>query len=432
MMKNILKTTCLIAAMISPTALLAEPVKIDQVEAIVNKNVIMQSDVNSLISAVKLNYKDSGQALPPLATLKKQVIEKLILNSLQLQMAEQLGMKVSESQLEQTVVNIAKGKNQSLEQLKAELEGRGESYAEFRANVREELIISEVRRIQVRRRINISDQEVDALLVQINSQGQQETQYRIGHIMFSLSGDATSEQINSANAKAERVISELKSGSDFSSLALAESEGPKALQGGDWGWMNINEMPTLFAEAVAGHKRGKIIGPFKSGSGLHVLKIQDLKGQESVMTTEVNARHILVKPSIILSDEKAKSLLDKYRRQIINGEAEFADLAKAHSEDPGSAVKGGELGWADPGIYVPAFKSEVERLSMRDISEPFRSTHGWHIVQLIGKRTTDVTEQANKQKAYQILFNRRFNEEAQTWLNELREEAYIKILDKDV
>ncbi|MDO6527749.1 MULTISPECIES: peptidylprolyl isomerase SurA [unclassified Motilimonas] len=431
MIKKLLSYTFSASLFFGSVGIQAAPVELDKVAAVVNKDVIMQSQVEALSAEVKRQYQAQQQPLPKASVLNKQVLEKLIQDSLQIQIAEQLGMKISDAQLEQTILNIAKDKNQTLPELQADLASQGVSYAEFRHSVREELLIAEVSRIQVRRRINISEQEVDNLLKMVHAQDGKELEYRIGHIMLKLNEDASAKEIEQVTNKAENVLTRLKSGADFSELALAESQGPKALDGGDWGWMNINDMPTLFAKAVEGAKAKDIIGPLKSSNGLHIIKVLETKGQTKITSTEVNARHILIKPSIILSDEKAKQLLDKYRKQIIAGQADFSELAKAHSEDPGSAVKGGDLGWANPEMYVPAFKDEVLRLDMRELSQPFRSVHGWHLVQVMGKRSTDITEQANKQKAYQVLFNRRFSEESQNWLNEIREEAYVKIMDEE-
>lgn len=430
-MKNVLLTAVSASMAFISAFSSAAPVELDEVAAVVNQDVIMQSEVDKLTENVRQQYLQAGKDAPEINALKKQVLEKLIADNLQLQAADRLGIKISDAQLEQTILSIAKEQNLSVAQLQNKLAKDGTSVAEFRHSVEEELLISDVSRVQVRRRINISEQEVEQLLTMVNQQQQEQSQYRVGHIMLKLDNDASSEELSQVTNKIKQILADVNAGSDFEALALANSQGPKALQGGDWGWMNLNDMPTLFAEAISGGKKGQVFGPIKSGAGMHILKIIDVKGKQVVTSTEVNARHILIKPSVILSDAKAKEVLDKYRRQILNGDKDFAELAKQHSEDPGSAIKGGELGWADPSLYVPAFKDEVLRLEMREISQPFRSVHGWHIVQLIGKRTADITDQANKQRAYQIIFNRRFNEEREAWVNELREEAYIQIMQAE-
>ena len=321
MIKKLLSYTFSASLLLSGAGLQAAPVEIDKVAAIVNKDVIMQSQVTSLAAQVKRQYQAQQQPMPNASALNRQVLEKLIQDSLQVQMAEQLGMKISDAQLEQTILNIAKDKNQTLTELQADLAAQGVSYAEFRHSVREELLVAEVSRIQVRRRINISDQEIDNFIGMINAQDTKQLQYHIGHIMLKLNEDDSADNITRVTDKAEKILARLKSGANFNEVALAESQGPKALEGGDWGWMGVNDMPTLFAAAVQGARANDIIGPFKSSNGLHIIKILDAKGQTKVTSTEVNARHILIKPSIILSDAKAKELLDKYRRQISSGQA---------------------------------------------------------------------------------------------------------------
>lgn len=409
----------------------AELTKLDEVIAIVNEDVILASDVNTLTISVKARATKAGQTLPSQAVLTQQALDKLIIDSLQLQMAKKMGMRISNAQLEDTLNNIAKGNDQTVEQLRQSVVADGGDFSDYKEEVRTQLLTNEVQRMQMRRRITISDQDVDNLLAIINEQGQKNLQYRVNHIMLRVPNEADNATMETLQAKIADIKEKLNAGESFSSLALALSAGPKALDGGDWGWMNINEMPTLFSEAVTNAKKGDIIGPIRSGAGLHIIKVTDMRGVDTVLTKEVNARHILIKPSVILSDEKAKSLLNDYLARIKSGDAEFADLAKAYSDDTGSAVKGGELGWADPSIYVPAFKLALQDLKKGEISPTFRSSHGWHIVQLIDRRTQDTTDKANRQKAWQLLYNRRAAEESQAWLNELKQEAYIRILDNE-
>lgn len=409
----------------------AELIKLDEVVAIVNEEVILASDVNALTNSVTARATKAGQTLPSQDVLTQQALDKLIIDSLQLQMAKKMGMRISNAQLEDALHNIAKGNNQTIEQLRQSVVVDGGNFSDYKEDVRTQILTSEVQRMQIRRRITISDQDIDNLIAIIDEQGQKNRQYRINHIMLRVPNDADNTTMETLQTKIVGIQTQLNEGEPFSDLALALSAGPKALDGGDWGWMNINEMPTLFAEAVTNAKKGDIIGPIRSGAGLHIIKIADMRGVETVLTKEVNARHILVKPSVILSDDKAKSLLNGYLARIKSGDVEFAELAKAYSDDTGSAVKGGELGWADPNIYVPAFKLALKDLQKGEISPAFRSSHGWHIVQLIDRRTQDTTEKANRQKAWQLLYNRRAAEESQAWLNELKQEAYIRILDNE-
>jgi peptidyl-prolyl cis-trans isomerase SurA len=410
--------------------LFAETVLVDRAVAIVNNDVITQSQLDQLSDTVRYNAAENGQQLPSGKELNRQLMDRLIDESLQLQLAEKLGMRVGDSQLESAIENILKGEKKTREQLLEELRQTGSSYRQFREQVRNEILIGEIRRSQVQRRVSVTEQETETLIEKIQSQDQANLRYRIGHILIKLNeSNNTNTDDSQALQQAQQLTLQLRKGADLHQLALKYSQGPKALEGGDWGFMGINEMPTLFADVVKDKHQGDVIGPFRSGSGLHLVQILDVEGEQKVETTEVNALHILVKPSIILSDKRAKELLEELRTNILSGKGSFEDYARQYSEDPGSAVKGGELGWADPNIYAPAFRDTALRLEKGQISEPFRSTFGWHIMKMVDKRTTDTTEQTNEKRARQIIYNRKFNDEAQSWLNELREDAYIEIIE---
>ncbi|GAC29128.1 peptidyl-prolyl cis-trans isomerase SurA [Glaciecola pallidula DSM 14239 = ACAM 615] len=403
---------------------------LDKVSVIVDQGVVLESEISDLVDGVKQGAIAQGQALPSDRALRTQAIERLILKSLQMQMAERMGIQISDPQLEQTIGNIADKDNISIDQLRKQVQADGLTYEVYREKVREELITGEVTRANVRRRVYITPQEIDTLVNLINQQGAEQAEYRLGHILIAVPSGATEEQISISRGTADKVLELLNSGSDFTKIAIASSSGPKALEGGDMGWMNVNSMPTLFAEAIQGEKQEALIGPLRSGAGFHVLKILESRGVEIVEIEEVNARHILVKPSIILSDQKAEQMLQEFRTTLIEGEEDFATLAKIHSEDPGSALKGGVLGWNDPSIYVPEFKAALSTLKKDEYSQPIRTVHGWHLIQLIERRIDDATEKRKEDRAYQLLFNRKFNEETDTWLREMRDGAYIELLDK--
>lgn len=411
-------------------ALTAKEVQLDRVSVIVDQGVILESEINELVNTVKSNAITNKQKLPSDRALRTQAIERLILVNLQMQRAERMGIQISDPQLEQTIANIAQGEGLSIEQLRAQLAKEGMSYDTYRESIRKELITGEVRRANVRRRIYITPQEIDNLINLIDQQGETQAEYRLSHILVGFPADAADEDVNATKARAQKVLDLLNSGSDFAKIAIASSSGAEALEGGDMGWMNINSMPTLFAEAVQGKAKQALIGPIRSGAGFHILKITDTRGIETVQIEEVNARHILIKPSIILSEDKAKQMLAEFRQQLLDGKVEFAELAKQHSEDPGSALRGGELGWADPSIYVPAFKDALAKLKQDEIGAPVRSMHGWHLIQLIGRRVGDATEKLKQDKAYQLLFNRKFAEESDAWLREMRDGAYIEVIEQ--
>jgi len=411
----------------------AERQPLDKIEAVVNEDVILTSDLNRIEKEVKTRSQKNGQALPPEADLKKQLIDKLINDRLQLQIAERIGLRINDAQLQQTLQKIVEEKGLTLTQYQQQLESNGESYQAFVNNIRNELTINEVRQIQVRRRINISDLEVEQMVKRINEQGQKTTQFHFIHLLLKVDSNSSLSEQQAVDLRAKQLLAQIQQGADISSLASKYSQGPKALEGGDWGWMTINQMPTLFSDVFNDIKTQKndIIGPFRSKIGIHIIKVLDKKGSQNVETVEVNARHILLKPNVVLSDEKAQALLSQYRQEIIDGSTTFAAVAEAHSQDPGSAVKGGELGWADPQMYVPEFRDLALSLPIGEVSKPFRTVHGWHLLQVMDKRKSDTTEQATKQKAYSIIFQQRFPAEAYSWLNEIRQEAYIKITNPD-
>ncbi|GGW80786.1 peptidylprolyl isomerase SurA [Alteromonas halophila] len=407
----------------------AQETRLDRVAVIVDQGVILESEIQALIEEVRQNAKENDQSLPSDRALRTQAIERLIAKSLQMQMAERMGIQISDPQLEQTITNIAANQGATLDDLRRQLRQDGVAYEDYREDVREEMIIGEVRRANVRRRVYITEQEVNNLVKIIEEQGAEQAEYRLGHILIGFPPDPTDEDIASARDRADKVIELLNNGSEFAKIAIASSSGSEALEGGDMGWLNINSMPTLFAEAVQNYSEGELIGPIRSGAGFHILKVKDTRGIEKVTVEEVNARHILIKPSIILSEEKAKSMLSDFREQVKAEEAEFGELAREHSEDPGSALRGGDLGWADPSNYVPAFRDALANLEPGEYSDPVRSSHGWHLIQLLDRRIDDATDKRKEDRAYQLIFNRKFSEESEAWMREMRDSAYIEVLD---
>ncbi|HGS4527404.1 TPA: peptidylprolyl isomerase SurA [Vibrio cholerae] len=403
----------------------AEPKQLDSVAVIVNSGVILQSDVDSALKTIKANAKQNKQPLPQETVLREQVLEKLIIDTLQQQEADRIGVKIDDNRLNEAIKEIAKNNQQTQEQLIASVAQEGLTYPEFREQVRKEMAASDARNALVRRRINILPAEVDTLAELLAQETDATVQYKISHIQLRVDDG---QDKSAAETLANKLVNDLRNGADFAQMAYAYSKGPKALQGGDWGWMRKEEMPTIFADQIKMQNKGSIIGPFRSGVGFHILKIDDVKGLETVAVTEVNARHILIKPTIILSDEGAQKQLNEFVQRIKNGEVTFTELAQQYSQDPGSAAQKGELGYQTPDLYVPEFKHQIETLPVGQISEPFKTVHGWHIVEVLDRREVDRTDSALKNKAYRILFNRKFNEEASAWLQELRASAFVEVL----
>ncbi|MFD2165241.1 peptidylprolyl isomerase SurA [Thalassotalea euphylliae] len=408
----------------------AEEVSLDKVAAIVNSGVVLESEVQDLLKTIKNNAERNDQTLPSDNALRTQVMDKLINDSLMVQMGERMGVQVSDAQLDDTLTNMARENNLTLEQFRDALIADGIVYEKYRESVRTELISGEVRRANVRRRIYISPQEVDNLMAEMQSQESLDVEYNLGHILIEFPPEPTQEDMNKAKVRADKVIELLNEGSDFARIAIASSGDANALEGGELGWRNINELPTLFSEIIEGKDKGTILGPIRTGLGFSIVKILDIRGRQVVEVEEVRARHILIKPSIILSEAKAEAILQGFLEQINAGEADFAELAKEHSEGP-TSVRGGDLGWADPNSYDPAFRDALARMKKDEYHKPFRSSFGWHLVQLNDRRTIDASKQMNENRAYQLLFKRKFGMESARWMKETRDEAYIEIFEAD-
>lgn len=426
-MKN-WKTLLLGIAMIANTSF-AAPQVVDKVAAVVNNGVVLESDVDGLMQSVKLNAGQAGQQLPDDATLRHQILERLIMDQIILQMGQKMGVKITDEQLDQAIANIAKQNNMTMDQMRSRLAYDGLNYSTYRNQIRKEMIISEVRNNEVRRRITVLPQEVDALAKQIGTQNDASTELNLSHILIAPPENPTSEQVNDAQRQAESIVEEARNGADFGKLAITYSADQQALKGGQMGWGRIQELPGIFAQALSTAKKGDIVGPIRSGVGFHILKVNDLRGQsQSISVTEVHARHILLKPSPIMNDQQARLKLEEIAADIKSGKTTFAAAAKEYSQDPGSANQGGDLGWATPDIFDPAFRDALTKLHKGQISAPVHSSFGWHLIELLDTRKVDKTDAAQKDRAYRMLMNRKFSEEAATWMQEQRASAYVKIL----
>jgi len=406
----------------------AKEVELDRVAVIVNNGVVLESEIADLIKTVKTNAEKNGQSLPADRVLRVQVTDKLISDSLVMQIGERMGIQISDAQLDDTLTNMARDSKMTLEQMRQSLVSEGLDYEKYRENVRTELIVGEVKRNSVRRRIFVSPQEISNLIEMMKEQTSSNEEYRVGHILIGFPPEPTQEDMNAAKERAEKVIELLNDGSDFARIAITSSSGQNALDGGDLGWKNINELPTLFAELIDGKDKGTVLGPVRTGLGYSIVKIQDIRGRQVVEVEEVKARHILIEPSIILSEAKAEEMLLDMMAKIESGEADFAELAKEHSDGP-TAVKGGDLGWSDPNRYDPAFRDALASIKIGEMHKPFRSSFGWHLAQLTDRRTLDATKQMNENRAYQMLYQRKFGLESARWLKELRDEAYIEVME---
>mgnify|MGYP000114217061 CR=1 FL=1 len=428
LLKTLILTNVLYAGL--QTSVQAEEEQLDKVAAVVNGGVVLESEVQDLLENIKKQAEKNNQSLPSNKALRTQVMDKLINDSLTLQIGERMGVQVSDAQLDQTIANMAQENKLTLSQFRQAIISDGEDYEKYRENVRTELISGEVRRNSVQRRIYVSQQEIFNLLALMKEQTTNDVEYHLGHILIEFPSDATQADMTASKERADKVIELLNSGSDFKRIAIASSGGANALEGGDMGWKNINEMPTLFSELIAGKDKDTVVGPIRTGLGFSIVKVLDIRGRQVVEVEEVKASHILIAPSIILSEAKAEAQLQGILDQIEAGDATFADMAKEFSEGP-TSVRGGDLGWTDPKNWDPAFTEAVASMKVGEYHKPFRSSFGWHIIQLNDRRMIDATSQMNKNRAYQILHNRKFGLESARWIKETRDEAYIEIFELD-
>ncbi len=401
-------------------------VEMDRIVAVVNKDVIVQSELDERLREVRGQLRQSGTP-PPLETaLARQVLERIILERLQLQIAQETGIRVEEEELNRAVERIAERNQLSVRQFRDVLERDGFDFARFREQVRNEILLTRVRQRSVERRVSVSPREIDNFLATEKQQGGGVNEYRLAHILIAVPEAASAEQIDAARARAEQVRAQVSAGGDFAQVAAEVSDGQQALQGGDLGWRKGPELPTIFAQAVPSLKPGEVSPLIRSPSGFHIVKLMDVRGDTRFVITQVHARHILVRPNDVVPDSEAQRRLEQLKIRIVNGEP-FDELARAHSDDTVSATRGGDLGWLNPGDTVPEFERTMQSLEEGQVSDPFRTQFGWHIVQVVARRDHDDTEQLRRTRAAEQIRMRKMDEEVQTWLRQLRDEAYVEV-----
>ncbi|MDE1463218.1 peptidylprolyl isomerase [Spartinivicinus poritis] len=422
--KKLILAAC-IGAAFNPVNINAET--LDRIIAVVDSDVVTASQLQERLAMVRRKLRQRSTELPPEDALTKQVLEKLIIESLQLQMGERANIRISEQTLGDTVNRIAQRNNMSLREFQQALAQDGISFEKAREQIRRDLIINRVRKRRVADRIQVTQQEVKNFLQSEQGKYQLSADYRLGHILIAVPESATSSQINKAKKKATAVYQKLKQGANFGQVAVAVSDGQKALEGGDLGWRKANQLPSLFASQVQSMNKGDTSKPIRSPSGFHIIKlIAKRGGQDKLMQTQFKARHILLKPSEIRSEQQTKALADRLYLRLENGE-DFTQLAKAFSDDSGSALNGGSLDWVNPSDMVPAFRDKLPEVSVNTISKPFKSRYGWHILQVLDTRQQDMSKLVQENRARIILRNRKYEEELQNWLRQIRAEAYVEI-----
>jgi len=409
-----------------PAVTLSAVTSIDRIVALVNENVIMESELNTATQLVKSRLSGQKTQMPPDDVLRKQVLEKLIIDHIQLELAERTGIKVDDNTLNKTITQIAADNNMTLEQMRYTLENDGYNFDEYREQMRDQIIIQRVQRRDVINHISISDTEVANFLSLNYNPDAQISEYRIAHILIAVPEGASPARIQSVKQKAQGILNDLRNGADFAKMAVSVSNGQQALEGGDLGWRKPAEVPTIFVEAVKSMGKGDISDLIRSPSGFHIIKITDARGKSaSHMIQQTRVRHILVKTNEITSDDDARLRLTQIRTRLEGGD-DFGALARSHSEDTASALKGGELGWVSPGAMVPKFEEVMNQTPIGAISEPFQTGFGWHILQVTDRRRQDNTSEFLKARAREQIFQRKVEEEIEAWLRRLRDEAYVE------
>ena len=401
----------------------AQVIEADRIIAVVNDEVITLNELKARIAAVERQLRQQGTQMPPRDVLEKHVLERLIVDRVQIQFARETGLRIDDAQLDQTLARIAEGNRMDLAQFRASLEQDGIPWAKFREDIRNEIIVSRIREREVDSKIVVSEGEIDNFLESAGAAGSEE--YNLGHILLRVPEQAKPEQLVRLKSRAEDIISQLRGGADFAQLAASYSDAPDGLSGGMMGWRPLERLPSLFAEVVPKLKPGEVSDAVRSPAGYHILKLIDRRGGaiKAQPVEQTHARHILIKTSELVSESEAKRRLVGLKERITHG-TEFAELARLHSNDL-SAAKGGDLGWLSPGDTVPEFERAMNSLKPGEVGEPVKSPFGWHLIQVIERRM-DTSKERVRQSARLALRERKADEAYQDWLRQMRDRAYVE------
>lgn len=400
-------------------------IALDRIVAIVNDDVIMQSELDDRLRTIKNQLNEQGTPLPPGPILQRQVLDRLILTKLQVQEAQHSGIRVDDESLNRTISNIAAQNQLSLEKFREVLESDGYSYEKFREDIRGEILVSRLQQRQVDNRVTVTDREIENFLATQEHQGEIETEYLLRHILIALPETPSSSELEATKQLAEKVLAELRGGADFASMAATYSKGPQALEGGTLGWRKASQVPTLFADVIAHMKKGEVSDLIRNAGGYHIVKLEDVRDSEKHVVTQTHVRHILIKTDELTTDEDARQRSDQIRLRIMGGD-DFAELARGNSNDTVSAAEGGDLGWISPGDLVGDFEEVMNSLAPGEISQPFHTDYGWHVAQVLERRQYDNSEQIKRSQAREAIRRRKLDEARENWLREMRDEAYVE------
>ena len=397
---------------------------LNRIVAIVNDDIILSSQLEEAISDIVRQLQEKGTPVPEQAVLVKQVLERLVMETLQLDLAKSNSITVDDSTLNEEAQRLAANSDMSLTEFRDVLESEGYSYANFREKLRKELMIQQLRRQMVGSRITVNDQEVDNMLATLKSSGQGDVEYHLAHILVAIPEGADPEEVSAAEQRADEILARLRNGASFTETAIAESDAQTALEGGDIGWRSLGQIPSLFLESVKKMQVGDISDLISSPSGYHIVTLLGKRGDERHIVAQTKARHILLKTDEVNSDEVVQRRIEQLRIRIENGE-DFEALARAHSQDPLSAARGGDLGWLSQGDTVPEFEDMMNRLEPGELSKPFKTQFGWHLLQVMERRNHDSTEEYERSRVRQLIRKRKYDEELFLWLRRLRDESYV-------
>ncbi|MCU7849762.1 MAG: peptidylprolyl isomerase [Candidatus Thiodiazotropha sp. (ex Lucinoma kastoroae)] len=420
---KIIGIICLMASL----PLQAAVKELDHIVALVNDDIIARSELNSQTREMLAQLAQKRTSLPPIRILQQQVLERMITKRLQLQTAQRLGLSVNDATLTKAITNIAKTNQISLLQLRETLEADGISFPLFREQLRDDILINRLKQKEVINRIVITEQDVATFLAREMGTSRQRSAAHLLHILIATPEGASPQDVQAAKQQAQSVYDQLQQGADFSDLALRLSDGRQALDGGDLGWIEISRIPSLFTSVIDEMEPDSISEPIRNASGFHIIKLSEVKGGNKLIINQTHARHILVNTNEIVSDSEAQQRLETLRERIIDGDS-FESLARSHSDDKASAIKGGDLGWTSPGDLVDQFEEQMDALDINQISEPFQTQFGWHIVQPLERRQHDNTEEALKNRVRQEIQKQKSEEAIALWLRRLRDEAYVEVL----
>lgn len=416
----------LLGAVLLASGAQAQFQSLDRVVAIVDNDVIMYSQLDQRLREVEQTIGKRGGQLPPQDVLQQQVLERLIVENLQLQIGDRSGIRITDEELNQAMASIAERNSLTLDQFRAALARDGLSFEDAREQIRREMVISRVRQRRVAERIQVTNQEVQNFLASDLGQIQLSEEFRLANILIPVPEAASPDEIRAAAQKTAQVYDSLRGGADFAQTAMSSSASENALEGGEIGWRKSAQLPPAFAEMIRGLSVGDITEPVRTPGGFMIVKLLEKRGGDTLVRDEVHVRHILIKPNEVRSEAETRRLVERLYQRIIAGE-DFATLAKNFSEDPGSALNGGDLNWIDPNSLVPEFREVMAKTPSGQLSEPFKSPYGWHVLEVLGRRATDSSEQYREQQAVNVLRNRKYDEELQAWLRQIRDEAYVEI-----